>query len=49
MNLSPETTVILAGASIVAVAYFIMLFALKVQAEDREEKEREKEHTEAFQ
>jgi len=38
MNLSPEMTVAVVSLSIMAAAFLVMTFGLKVQAEEREEK-----------
>ncbi len=43
MNLSPEMTVAVISLSIMGVAFLIMWFGLKVQAEDREEKREKSE------
>jgi hypothetical protein len=41
MNLSPEMTVALVSLSIMAAAFLVMTFGLKVQAEEREEKRKQ--------
>lgn len=48
MNLSPETTVALVCLSIMGIAYLIMKFGLSIQAEEREMKRKEQDHTAAF-